>query len=195
MKSFFRKKYFIEKQLQTKVILFTILLLMIYTLLFVAILFIPYLIPLSPNYSMKEQTDAARMVLSLHQSVWPALAIVSLILGFMSIFISHKVAGPVYRIKRSLVEIAGGNINLTIRLRKRDELHDLADCVNLVTDEMRGLVKTLQNDQRTMTESVATVELLIEQHHISEDVGRELLEKLQASRQTITQTLAKYSVD
>jgi len=132
------------------------------------------------------------MVLSLHQSVWPALAIVFCILSFMSIFISHKVAGPIYRIKRSLVEIAEGNINLTVRLRKRDELHDLADCVNLVTDEMRGLVRTLQNEQETVSDSVAAVQKLIDGGQVSEASGRELLDKLQSRRQAITETLVKY---
>jgi methyl-accepting chemotaxis protein len=195
MKPIFRKHFFIEKQLQSKVIVFTILLLMVYTLLFVAILFVPYLLHLSSNYSMQEQTDAARMVLSLHQSVWPALAIVFCLLAFMSIFISHKVAGPIYRIKRSLVEIAEGNINLTVRLRKRDELHDLADCVNLVTGEMRGLVRTLRNDQETVSDAAAIVQQLIDRGLISEAASRELLAKLESGRPAIAKTLEKYPFD
>ncbi len=126
MKFFFTKKYFIEKKLQTKFLLFTILLLLVYTLLFAAILFIPYFSSLSSSSSLKEQTDAARMVLSLHTSIWPALGVVVLSLGVLSIFISHKIAGPIYRLKRSMNEIAAGNIAMDIKFRKRDELHEVA---------------------------------------------------------------------
>ncbi len=90
MKPIFHKRYFIERQIQTKVIIFIIILLMIYTLLFVVILFIPFIVPLSFDYLLNEQTDAVRMLLSLHTSIWPALAIVTILLADANIFVSHK---------------------------------------------------------------------------------------------------------
>jgi methyl-accepting chemotaxis protein len=193
MKPSFRKKYFIDKRLQTKFILFTIVLLLVYTLLFVVILFVPYVVPLSFDYPLDEQTEAARMVLSLHTSIWPALAIVMLILGVSSIFVSHKVAGPIYRLKRSLAEVAGGNINLTLKFRKRDELHDLADSVNLVIHELRSLVGSVKNDHEIVSRSIAEIEELIEKRQIEDAVGRKLLEKLITNRNETAQTLDKYA--
>lgn len=193
MKLSFRKKYFIDKRLQARFILFTIVLLMVYTLLFAVILFVPYMVPLSFDYPLDEQTEAARMVLSLHTSIWPALAIVTLVLGVSSIFVSHKVAGPIYRLKRSLAEVAGGNINLILKFRKRDELHDLADSVNLVIHELRSLVGALKNDHEIVSRSIAEIEELIEKRQIEDAVGRELLEKLTANRNETAQTLDKYA--
>ena len=193
MKPFFRKNYFIEKQLQSKVILFTILLLMLYTLLFVLILFVPYMIPLSFEYPLKEQTDAARMLLSLHTSIWPALAVVILSLSVLSIFVSHKVAGPLHRLKRSLAEIAAGSIDMDMKFRKRDELHDLADSVNLVIREMRVLVGALQNDHASVCTCIADIEQRIENHQFDAAEGRELIEKLQTLKAEVEQKLAKYA--
>ncbi len=195
MKPFFRKRYFIEKQLQTKVILFVIILLMTYTLLFVAILFLPYIVPLSFDYPLNEQTDAARMLLSLHTSIWPALTIVTLLLAGSSIFVSHKVAGPIYRLKRSLAEIADGNIQMTMKFRKRDELHDLAASVNLVIHEMRTLVGALQDGQETSSECIAELEQLLDKHQIDDIRGRKLIERLQVDRHEVDQTLVKYADD
>ena len=193
MKSIFRKKYFIEKQLQTKFILCTILLLMFYTLLFVVILFLPYVIHLSSDYSPKEQTEAARMLLSLHTSIWPALAAVVLSLGVLSIFISHKVAGPIYRLKKFLAEIAAGQVDMDLKFRKRDELHDLAANVNLVVHELRHLVGALKNDHAAVFSCMADIGERIEKQQIDPEAGLELIEKLRALKEDIAQNLDKYS--
>jgi methyl-accepting chemotaxis protein len=193
MKLILRKKYFIEKQLQTKFILCTILLLMFYTLLFVMILFLPYVIHLSSDYPLKEQTEAARMLLSLHTSIWPALAVVVLSLGVLSLFISHKVAGPIYRLKKYLAEIAAGNVDVDLKFRKRDELHDLSASVNVVIHELRLLVRALKHDHAAVSSCMADIEQQIEKQQIDAVAGLELIEKLKALKMDIAQTVDKYS--
>lgn len=52
---------------------------------------------------------------------------------FFGLFISHKMAGPVYRIKKTLQEAVDGNVDVTkihFRLRKGDELKELVDALN-----------------------------------------------------------------
>jgi len=192
MTRLFRWKYFIDKQLQTKFILYSVLLLLIYTLLFAFILFAPYAIPLTFDYSLEEKTTAARMLLSLHKSIWPALGLVILLLSGASIFVSHKVAGPMYRLKRFLLEIAGGNIDLTLKFRKRDDLHDLAANVNLVITELRELVGTLQKEMATVSGRILEVEQLIQQGDIKPTAGRQMIQQLEADQETIARALAKY---
>jgi len=193
MSLIFRKKFFIDKQLQTKFILYTILLLMLYTLIFVAILFVPYFIHLSSNYPLKAQAEAASMVLSLHKSIWPALAFVVLFLGVLSIFVSHKVAGPIYRLKRSMNEIAAGSIDMDIKFRRRDQLHDLAASVNLVIHELRCLVQVLENDHDVVSNCISDIERQVLKHQISDDVGRELVKKLKIRKHEIAKAIVKYS--
>lgn len=56
-----------------------------------------------------------------------------LVIALFGLFISHKMAGPVYRIKRTLEEAASGKIDiktLRFRLRKGDELQDLVESLN-----------------------------------------------------------------
>ena len=192
MTRLFRWKYFIDKRLQTKFILYSVLLLLVYTLLFAVILFAPYAIPLTFDYSLEEQTTAARMLLSLHKSIWPALGLVILLLSGASIFVSHKVAGPIYRLKRFLLEIAGGNIDLTLKFRKRDDLHDLAANVNLVIAELRELVGTLQKEIGSVSGRILEIEQMIQQGDIKPSAGRQMIQQLEADQETIARALAKY---
>jgi methyl-accepting chemotaxis protein len=193
MVPFYKRRYFIEKQLQTKYIILTILLLLIYTVLFVVILIFPYIVPLTFDAPLEEQAKAARMLLALHGSIWPALGTVIVILSSTSIFITHKMAGPVYRLKKSLAEVSSGNLDIIIRLRKKDDLKDLAEGLNLVIDDLRGAVETLRGNDETLLSWINELEDQIKSNQISNVARRELIEKMKASRENTSQVMDKYS--
>lgn len=193
MVPFYKRRYFIEKQLQTKYIVLTILLLLIYTLLFVVILIFPYIVPLTFDAPLEEQAKAARMLLTLHGSIWPAIGTVIVIMSITSIFITHKMAGPVYRLKRILAAVSGGNLNITVRLRKKDDLKDLAEGIDLVIDDLRGVVETLQENYATLSSCISELEDKTKNNQINDETGQELLKKMQASKENTAQTLDKYS--
>jgi methyl-accepting chemotaxis protein len=58
----------------------------------------------------------------------------------LALLFSHRIAGPVYRLERSLDEIARGNLALQIKLRRGDELQDLAEIINTMTENLRKTV-------------------------------------------------------
>lgn len=188
-----RRQYYIDKKLQTKYALLTILLLMIYTLLFAIILFTPYILGLSSNNTIEEQTRAARTLLNLHASVWPALGVVIVFLSGISVFITHKIAGPVYRFKKVLSEVADGNLDIAIKLRKRDDLQDLAEDMNGIIGELRNFVQVLQENHETMSTCIDELEDKINSNQISSETGNELINKLSASEQKTAEALQKYS--
>ncbi|MDD5688567.1 MAG: hypothetical protein PHE88_12130 [Elusimicrobia bacterium] len=55
----------------------------------------------------------------------------ALFIGVISIYMSHKIAGPIFKIKKDLREIIDtGNTNKQIFIRKGDELNDLVALIN-----------------------------------------------------------------
>ena len=52
------------------------------------------------------------------------------LIAWGSIYISHKIAGPLYRFELTLKQITQGYLNTRIRLRKYDEAQFLADRFN-----------------------------------------------------------------
>jgi methyl-accepting chemotaxis protein len=188
-----RKNYFIDKQFQTKYIVLTILLLMIYTLLFVVILFLPYIIPLSFEFPLDEQAKAARTLLTLHQSIWPALGSVMLIMGIASIFITHNMAGPIYCFRNVLSEISRGNLEVSANLRKKADFKDLADDLNVVIGELRTFVNTLQGEHETMSSCINELENQFRDNQVSNEAGKEVIDKMLTSNESTAQALKKYS--
>ena len=55
------------------------------------------------------------------QLVWWILAFI-VIIAIISIFVSHKIAGPVYRLEESTKLIASGDLTHKVHLRQGDEL-------------------------------------------------------------------------
>ena len=55
-----------------------------------------------------------------------------------AILASHKIAGPLVRIKSSLNQLIGGNYNLNVKLRKGDQLQDVADLLNKLVAALKN---------------------------------------------------------
>ncbi len=189
-----RRNYFVEKKFQTKYILLTILLLLTYTLMFVTIIFAPYILTLYFDYPLSEKTDAARALLLLHAKIWPWIGGIIIFFGAVSIFISHKIAGPLFRLKKSLDRITEGDLDVVIKLRKWDDLKDLAEHINMLVAELRTFVITLRNDYGLLSEYITELERAIDAKILTEESGREIIKKVQESRKNIENALKKFNI-
>ena len=189
-----RRTYYIDKHFQTKHLLLTMLLLLTYTFAFIIIIFAPYILILFLDYPLAEKAEAARALLLLHSTVWPGIGGVILLFGAVSIFISHKTAGPLYRLKKSIAEITEGNLDVKIRLRKWGDLKDLAEHVNMLAEELRNFVNTLKVDYDLLSDYVLQLEREIDAKRLSEESGREIIKKVQDSRKNIEAALEKFTI-
>ncbi len=189
-----RKNYFIEKKFQTKYLLLTLLLLLSYTFIFIVVIFAPYILTLYFDYPLSEKNEAARALLLLHGTIWPWIGGVILFFCMISVFISHKVAGPLFRLKKSLIKVTQGDLNVVIKLRKWDDLKDLAEHINTLIEELRTFVITLRDDYALLSEYILELEREIETKVLTEEKGKEIIRKVQESRKNIEAALKKFNV-
>jgi nitrogen fixation/metabolism regulation signal transduction histidine kinase len=75
------------------------------------------------------------------------LTLMVLLIGVLGIYFTHKVVGPLYKMKMLLRQVGNGKLNFQGRLRKGDELQDFfevfAEMVEKLKDRQRGEVKEL----------------------------------------------------
>jgi signal transduction histidine kinase len=69
------------------------------------------------------------------------LALMVSLIGLLGIYFTHKVAGPVYKMKRLLKQVGRGNLRVEARLRKGDELQDFFDAFTQMVSGLRDLEK------------------------------------------------------
>jgi len=167
---------------------------LLYSFIFLVIIFVPHVLTLYFDYPLAQKEEAARAMLVLHSTIWPWVAGIILFFGIVSIFISHKIAGPLYRLKKSLAEITAGNLNIKIKLRKNDDLKDLAEHINLLVEELRTFINTLKNNYDLLSDYITELERQIDAKILSEESGKKLIKKVQESRKNIEETLKKFNV-
>jgi len=194
MKSYKRRRFFINPKFQLKYILLVISMLLLYTLVFVGTLFIPQLLPLIFDSPFNEQVKAAEILLLYHKHVWPAVFIVIPLFGLFSIFITHKVAGPVYRLKTRLQQMTEWDLDTKVTLRKGDDLQDLADFVNTLSLELKEFSTALKGNYQALSSDIDGIQQQMETGRLDVASGRELIARLDASRKNISITLDRFKI-
>jgi methyl-accepting chemotaxis protein len=60
------------------------------------------------------------------------------VMTVIGLFYSHRIAGPVYKMNRELRRVLEGTEGVRVKLRKKDQLKDLAATLNAVLDRCEG---------------------------------------------------------
>jgi nitrogen fixation/metabolism regulation signal transduction histidine kinase len=89
------------------------------------------------NKIMEQQAALVRQQHTMLYTLVSALAVMVFLIGVLGIFITHKVAGPIYKMKFLLRQVADGKLKVQARLRKGDELQDFFDVFANMVDRLR----------------------------------------------------------
>jgi len=162
-----RRNYFIKKELQGKYIfsffLFVITGSIIFTLIFSLLSADTLSVVYENNKLQIGQTPSILLkeILSAH---WIFIIAGGLAVVILSMFLTHRLAGPIYRFERSVEELIKGNFAFQITLRTKDEGKELAEKIN-------ELITVIASDVREM-------------RHITLEMDRKLSEAYSAVRQS-----------
>lgn len=128
-----RTNYFIKKNFQVRFILKFCLLLLAGVILSTALL------SLFSKDTLTSSFQRSRLVIeNTALAILPSVLYTSLItVGVLTIaaiivtlFVSHKIAGPMFRFEKELKEIGRGDLTKKIILRSKDQASELADSIN-----------------------------------------------------------------
>ncbi len=89
------------------------------------------------NKIMAQQAALVRQQHTMLYTLVGGLAVMVFLIGVLGIFITHRVAGPIYKMKLLLRQVADGKMKVQARLRKGDELQDFFDVFAHMVDQLR----------------------------------------------------------
>lgn len=78
------------------------------------------------------------------------LAVVTVAIGVIAVFFSHKMAGPIYRLEKTFEAVASGDLTASANLRTGDQLTVLAEEVN-------AMVRSLNHSVRGCSDALAEI--------------------------------------
>ncbi len=141
MKKFKRRNYMINKSVQPRYMAMTALFVCIVSVITGWTVYSTIWMTLTESIS--GEPELAVILAELNEILFYRILLVLLsgmcVAVVISMFISHRIAGPVYRICRTLGELGEGKIPHRINLRKRDEFKELSSSVNSVIDKAEGI--------------------------------------------------------
>jgi len=138
-----RRHYFIDKSFQTKFILKFCTIVILTSILIGSILFL-----LSRNSTTVAIENTEVTVKNTSDFILPfilqTLILVTIFSGIsvilLTIFVSHKIAGPLYRLKNEIEKLGQGNLRVNFHIRTSDQLKSLADSLSRMVESLRGRI-------------------------------------------------------
>jgi methyl-accepting chemotaxis protein len=157
-----RKNYFIDKDFQTRFIVkfclfvavtggFIILALYALTGQATTVSFV--------NSRVVVQTTTDFLFPLLLQTFIVSMVVVGLATVVATLFISHRIAGPVYRFKKVLSSLGEGDFSLGCRIRPTDSMQDVAMAFSTMLANVRKTFDLVDKDLAKLKEKLAAGDL------------------------------------
>ena len=152
-----RRNYFIKKSFQTKFILRFCVLVVLGSVVSGVILYL-----LSGDTVTTAFVNSRLSIVSTADYILPVLiasslvsiVLVSIATAFVVMYLSHRIAGPLFRIEKDAKEIGSGNLALKIRLRTTDEIARMADSLNEMTENVRKNLLEVKSQSGDLGEEI-----------------------------------------
>src|SRR3989442_5924477 len=174
-----KRRFYVHKLQRIYAIWFGLFMFFSSLLIFGLAFLVPFILPalkLVSQIPLEERARAANQFLVLAQTVWPALALLILAAAVFSIYLTHRLAGPLFRIEQTARELIRGNLALRIRLRKGDELHERAGLLNEVLDTLE---QSFQGIRESETHVHEVLSWIMDEMKKQPSVNREVLNRLE----------------
>ncbi|MFA6321806.1 MAG: HAMP domain-containing protein [Candidatus Omnitrophota bacterium] len=124
----------------------------------------------------EQDRDALKDALqSVNRSLVPKIIILSILIFIAGIFISHRIAGPMYRIEKSAEAIQRGDLLVNFKIRKGDEMRDAADALEDMVEGLHDDIKKIKAESIALEERI---NILVERGSIPAEDGKRLKEIL-----------------
>ena len=155
-----RAIHFIEKKFQTQFIVRFCMLVFLSGLLTIALIY--FLAMRSTTVSIINsrvvvRTTADFLLPLLTQTVAIVVILISIITVFLALYASHKIAGPLYNLKRTMQRLKDGDFSLGFRIRHLDQLQELANTVDEAIIKTRNDLKTLKSSAHVLREGLERI--------------------------------------
>lgn len=93
------------------------------------------------------------------------IILVTMVLAIYLLLLSHRIAGPAYRLEKSLDRMIQGDLSFTVALRKNDYLKHVANRFN----DLITVLKNKQGNLQTVAKDTKILKELIQKNHIPQE--------------------------
>ncbi len=138
---FKRKQYLVAKKFQLKYVGLILLLMFLTAALCSYVVYYTSMLMMGAKLAnVYPQGRLLYIVKAVNFRILLSVILVTPLVGVMGIFLSHRIAGPIYRMEKFLRNMADGDFSSRLVLRQNDELKNLADGINYLSDSLKSTI-------------------------------------------------------
>ena len=173
-----RRNFFINKEFQGRLIFNYFLLVVIGSVFFVGIITFFSSNTLSivyDNYHLELGITPDILLKKFFSAQWFFIIIGGGAVIIITLFLSHRVAGPFYRFEITLDEMLNGDLSQKIWLREKDEGKKLASKINLFNNKLSEKIAIIKNYKNNINEHTDAIEKVLDS---TSDIDKAVMENL-----------------
>jgi methyl-accepting chemotaxis protein len=161
---------------QVRIVGVAVLHFLLVILIFSVALFAPSIMVLKTGaISLPHVQNAAHEFLILNTRVWAPLIGAFMLLVLHNLLVTHRIAGPLFRLRRYLEAVGGGDLSAPIRFRKGDYLQKEAEVASRMVASLRTRISAVEDRLDRLNEAWMDVRT-----SLGDDIADELERKLDA---------------
>lgn len=184
-----RREYYVYRDIQLKYIRLTLLLMVLVCLIMLYTIQETWWGILAKKLSAVSPLENVTGFYSFFNSpLILTLLIMIPVIVVATMYLSHRVAGPVFRIERDLAEISQGDLTRRIVLRKNDDLKKLASEINKFISQLDNHLSNIKADFSKLQTSLIQAK---QEGVRAEEIGGHLGEWL-GTLEKISQELSRF---
>jgi methyl-accepting chemotaxis protein len=153
-----RRQYFVQKEFQSKFILKFCMVLFTGIIISIGLLFLFSQNTLTSSFEQSRlviKNTASAILPSVFLSHLIALVLITLLTIVVTLLVSHKLAGPLFRFQKELREIGEGNLTQVIKLRKKDQVKAMADSLDQMRVNLQKKILDIKEEVEQIIESTS----------------------------------------
>ncbi len=193
-----RRNYFIRKDFQGKFVLRFFLAILIGAIVFTIIFSIFSGHTMTVTYedsSLRLDRTPKALFLHMVRAYGVYILVLGVVVSVFSLFLSHRIAGPLFRFERSVEEVTRGNLAFRITLRKNDEGKELAGLMNTMVTTLSGQIRDMRQQADAAYGELEGISQELEGGNLSTGEIRERISETMKSMENLKKTLSFFTTD
>jgi len=189
-----RVKKYIDRQTQRRLAFIVVINALLYIGLLALFIFAPLAYRIYSGGVTPEIQESANAFLALHEHFWPAILLVLIVVGFHSIQLSHRLAGPVYRFRQTLRQMRKGDFSDQIVLRKKDFFSEMMDEMNETNRTLSSDISNLKEKNDMMRQTINTLSEKLSNKDVSIESFKTTVQAVSENEKTLRKALEQFQL-
>lgn len=192
---FKRKQYIVAKEFQMRYVGIILLFMFLTAALCSYVVYYTSMINLGEKLAnVYPQGRLVSIVNIVNFRILLSVLLVTPLVAIIAIFLSHRIAGPIFRMEKFMDGIAAGNLGSRIVLRQGDELMTLADGINRLAGKLKSDITVQKASLGKILGEVDSLNKLLASKPNDLSAASVILNRLHNEVKELARLLDKYKV-